>query len=161
VSFVKRILMVAFGLVVLTVPAQGAREADSRAMTIRLISTTSALEVLTDRAPKNVLSSGDVVRAKSILRNAAAQFGRPKGAIVGMDVGIVTLTSATAGDLRVTAALPGGTIRSRGRDEVANSESLRITGGTGTFAGARGVCEVRTLNVRLGRALNVYRLQLP
>jgi hypothetical protein len=108
-----------------------------------------------------MLSSGDVVRARSILRNAAAQFGRPEGAIVGRDVGIVMLTSATAGDLRVTAALPGGTIRSRGRDEVANSESLRITCGTGTFAGARGVCEVRTLNVRLGRALNVYRLQLP
>jgi len=41
------------------------------------------------------------------------------------------------------------------------NESLRVIGGTGRFAGARGVVEVRLLDLRSRRALNVYRLQLP
>ena len=56
---------------------------------------------------------------------------------------------------------PGGTIRLSGRGTTVVNESLRVVGGTGTYAGARGVVEVRALDLRSGRALNVYRLQLP
>jgi hypothetical protein len=151
-------VIVGLSLGVSVIPAQGA---DSKAMTIRVTSTTTALEVVKDRAPTNVLSAGDVIRARSTLRNAAAQFGRPKGAVVGRDVGVVTLVSSTEGNVKVTTSLPGGTIRSSGKDTPVPNQSLRVIGGTGTFAGARGVLEVRTLDLRSRRALNVYRLQLP
>jgi hypothetical protein len=130
-------------------------------MTIRLTSTTTALELVKDREPTNVLSTGDVIRARSTLRNAVAQFGRPKGAVVGRDVGVVTMVASAEGNVRVTATLPGGTIRSSGKDTAVPNQSLRVTGGTGKFAGARGVVEVRLLDARTRRALNVYRLRLP
>jgi hypothetical protein len=152
------ILTVGLILGVSAIPAQGA---DSKAMTIRVISTTTALEVVKDREPTNALSAGDVLRARSTLRNAVAQFGRPKGAVVGGDVGVVTMVSSTEGNVKVTASLPGGTIRLSGRDTAVSNESLRVIGGTGKFAGARGVVEVRLLDLRTRRALNVYRLQLP
>ena len=42
-------------------------------------------KVLVDRAPTQ-FSIGDVVWAKSTLRNEFTQFGRPKGTLVGGDV---------------------------------------------------------------------------
>jgi hypothetical protein len=152
------ILIVGLCLGACAIPAQGAY---SRAMTIRLTSTTTALELVRDREPTNALSTGDVLRARSTLRNAAAQFGRPKGAVVGKDVGVVTMVSSSEGSVKVTASLPGGTIRSSGRDTPIPNQSLRVIGGTGRFAGARGVVEVRALDVRSRLALNVYRIQLP
>ncbi len=130
-------------------------------MTIRLTSMTTTLAVVRDRAPTNVLSAGDVLLARSVLRNAVAQFGRPKGAVVGGDVGVVTMVAATEGNTKVTATLPGGTICSSGKDTGGVNQPLRVTGGTGKFAGARGAVEVRLLDLRTRRALNVYRLQLP
>jgi hypothetical protein len=130
-------------------------------MTIRLTSMTTTVKVVRDREPTFVLSAGDVLRARSILRNAVPQFGRPKGAVVGGDVGVVTMVAATEGNTKVTATLPGGTIRSSGKDTGGVNEPLRVTGGTGKFGGARGVVEVRLLDLRTRRALNVYRLQLP
>ena len=151
-------MIVGLSLGVSAIPAQGA---DSKSMTIRLTSATTAVEVLRDREPTNVVSAGDVLRARSTLRNAVAQFGRPKGAVVGRDVGVVTMVAAAEGNVKVIATLPGGTIRLSGRDTAVPNESLRVTGGTGKFAGALGVVAVRLLDVRIRRALNVYRLQLP
>jgi Dirigent-like protein len=158
VRAVTLILILGLSLGVSSIPARGA---DSKAMTIRVISTTTALEVVTDRKPTNALSAGDVLRARSTLRNAVAQFGRSKGAVVGKDVGVVTMVSSSEGSVKVTASLPGGTIRSSGRDTPVPNQSLRVIGGTGRFAGARGVVEVRALDVRTRLALNVYRIQLP
>ena len=152
------VMIVGISLGMCAIPAQGA---DSKSMTIRLTSTTTALEVVRDREPTNALSAGDVLRARSTLRNAVAQFGRPKGAVVGKDVGVVTMVAATEGSTKVTATLPGGTIRSSGKDTGGVNQPLRVTGGTGDFAGARGVVEVRLLDLRTRRALNVYRVQLP
>jgi Dirigent-like protein len=129
-------------------------------MTIRLTSTTTALELVRDREPTNVLSAGDVIRARSTLRNTVPQFGRRKGSVVGRDE-VVTMVASAEGNVRVTATLPGGTIRSSGKDRVGPDQALRVTGGTGRFTGARGVVEVRLLDARTRRALNVYRLQLP
>jgi len=151
-------MLVGVGLGVSAIPAQGA---DSKSMTIRLTSTTTAPEVVRDREPRNVLSAGDVLRARSTLRNAVAQFGRPKGAVVGGDVGVVTMVAPAEGNTKVTATLPGGTIRSSGKDTGGVNQPLGVTGGTGKFAGVRGLVEVRLLDLRTRRALNVYRLQLP
>ena len=151
-------MIVAVSLGVSAIPAQGA---DSKSMTIRLTSTTTALEVVRDREPTNVLSAGDVIRARSTLRNGVPQFGRPKGAVVGRDVGVVTMVASAEGNVKVTATLPEGTIRSSGKDTGALKESLRVIGGTGRFARARGVVEVQLFDLRSRRALNVYRLQLP
>jgi hypothetical protein len=130
-------------------------------MTIRLISTTTSYRVLTDREPRNTISPGDVIWAKSVLRNAVAQFGKPKGAIVGSDVGTITVLSATKAEVKVTATLPGGTVRSTARNDVSGSQNMRVVGGTGAFENARGVCEVSALNASGSRARNVYRLRLP
>jgi hypothetical protein len=131
-------------------------------MTIRLISTTTKYKVLVDRAPKQEINKGDVLWAKSILRNAIAQFGKPKGAIVGSDISTYTVVSITpgVGDEKVTT-LPGGTIRAVGRIRETLAQTIRVTGGTGTFANASGSGEVRSLNASGDRTLNVYRLQLP
>jgi hypothetical protein len=151
-------MIIGVSLGLYAIPAQGA---DSKSMTIRLTSTTTRLEVVRDLERRNVLSAGDVIRARSILRNAVAQFGRPKGTVVGRDVGVVTMVASTEGNTKVTATLPGGTIRSSGKDTGLPNQPLRVTGGTGRFAGAHGVVEVRLLDLRTRRGLNVYRLQLP
>jgi hypothetical protein len=92
-------------------------------MTIRLISTTANIKVLVDRAPKGTASKGDVLWAKSILSNAVYQFGRPKGAIVGSDVSTFTVAAPPAGDVKVGATLPGGTIRVAGRSPATRRPS--------------------------------------
>jgi len=93
-----------------------------------------------------------------------AQFGRPRGAIVGSDTWIVTFVIAPLGklDVKSTTRLPGGTSRSRGALSGAQTTgSLRVTGGTGTYANARGTIGLRNLNASGSRGLSVYRLQLP
>ena len=52
------VLIVGASLGLSTIPAQGA---DSNSMTVRLTSTTTALEVVKDPEPTNVLSAGDVI----------------------------------------------------------------------------------------------------
>jgi hypothetical protein len=145
--------------VVLPVQAAGAREASR---TIRLVSVATGLQVRVDKPPTQELSRGDVVRITSVLRNEVAQFGRPKGAAVGRDVGTLTIVSATRADVAGTATLPGGTIRFAGRSTVSSPrETIAVIGGTGTFAGARGTLEVTSLGTGGTRARNVYRLRLP
>jgi len=128
-------------------------------MAIRLISTfASGREV--DIAPKGRLSKGDKAYVRSDLRNAVAQFGKKKGALVGRDDAIFTITSPPTAHLKVAAKLPGGTIRSQGQMRLAqHSVVLRVVGGTGRFAGVRGTMDAKDLGG--GRTLNVYRLQLP
>ena len=116
--------------------------------------------LLVDRAPKQELNRGDVIWQKSVLRNAVAQFGKPKGALVGSDTGTYTVVSLTQGDVKVTTRLPGGTVRAAGRTGRERVQVIRVTGGTGDFANARGTVEVRSLGSDT-RALNVYRLRLP
>lgn len=149
------------GVCVAAFPAQGAHHAESRTMTIRLISVTTDLRVLVDRAPKQELSRGDVLWAKSVLRNEVPQFGRPKGARVGSDTGTLTLVSARVVDAKVAVKLPGGTLKASGRTrEQGGSDMIAVVGGTGDFAGARGTVEVIDLNDGL-RTRNIYRLRLP
>ena len=127
-------------------------------MTIRLIAVTMQSKMFVDRAPKNSFSIGDVIRAKSTLRNQVAQFGRPKGSLVGTDVATFTLVSSAKGDVKLTTTLPGGTLRAAGRVGPQQVGRIRVLGGTGAFAKARGVCE--SFNQGGDRVI-VYRVQLP
>jgi len=130
-------------------------------MTIRLLSITTSYKFLVDKAPKGEAGIGDVIWAKSTLKNSVAQFGKPRGAVVGSDVATLTVTSPTSGDMKVQAKLPGGTLRSAGRIGESRAPVIRVTGGTGAFAGARGTVEVISLNAAGDRTINVYRLRLP
>lgn len=149
--------------VVLAVPAQAAQRADSAALTVRLVSKTVSFRAVVDRAPKGTPSKGDVLREESILNNAVPQFGRAKGAPVGSDVGIYTIVSASPVrmSVRIIAKLPGGTLRGTATVRGAATPTIRVVGGTGDFANARGTGEVRDHNGSRPGVLNIYRLQLP
>jgi hypothetical protein len=159
---VKPTLALTLGVLVLALPAQAAREADSATQTIRLVSRTVGLHTVVDRAPKGVPNKGDVVREESVLSNDIRQFGRPKGAPVGSDVATYTVVSTTPTrmSMKLTVKLPGGTLR--GTAQVAGNAvpTIRIVGGTRNFANARGTGEVRARRAA-GTALNIYRLRLP
>ena len=129
-------------------------------MTIRLIATSTSSKVLVDREPKNSVSAGDVLWSRATLRNAVAQFGKPKGAVVGRNIVTNTVVSRFAGEVRVTATLPGGTIRLAGRVSDTPRETIQVTGGTGRYAGASGRGSTRSRLTKSG-SLTVYRLRLP
>lgn len=133
-------------------------------MTIRLFSTDTYTDVLVDRPPSPQISKGDVVVVGSTLRNAVAQFGRPRGAIVGNDTAIFEARSSTHADLVVETNLPGGSLRAEGRIHFGAKQTYPVTRGRGRFAHARGTGEALALTSRWGggnRRLKVYRLRLP
>jgi hypothetical protein len=151
------------GLIILTLPAYAARQGEATPMTIRLLSTETYSKVLTDRAPANETSRGDVIVVGSTLRNAVAQFGRPKHAAVGEDTVIFTIRSRTRADVIVESTLPGGWLRAAGRVRLGARQTYPVSGGRGRFANARGTGESVAYVVRQGqgnRRLKVYRLVL-
>ena len=99
--------VVALSVLVLALPAQAPPQADSGTMTIRLRAKASSFKVLVDRPPTGTENRGDVQWLKATLRNAIAQFGRPKGAIVGSDTETYTFVTPTEADVKVRATLPG------------------------------------------------------
>jgi hypothetical protein len=122
-------------------------------MVITVKSVTTAT-IATDKAPKGA-SKGDRVLVRDRLVNVARQFGKPAGAVVGHDEGVLVLTSASSGTFKGTATLPGGTIRLHGTI-AGGSESYTVAGGTGRYAHVRG-----TITVGPGKSpLNTYHLRL-
>jgi hypothetical protein len=104
--------------------------------------------------------AGDVVTGSDRLRNAVAQFGKPKGAVVGVDRYRTVFETAAVASVVATTTLPGGTLRSRGRADFRLASNLiRVVGGTGVFLGARGTVEQKVLAGN--KAMNIYRLRLP
>jgi hypothetical protein len=156
---VRLAFVAALGFFLLPLPAHGAGDAWSSTMTVRVIATSARTKVLVDRAPKHRVSRGDVIRETTTLRNDGAQFGRPDGAVVGSDAATYTFATLRRASVKGTTKLPGGTVRIAGLLSGPGTQTLRVTGGTGRFAGARGTCVVT--NVSVGDALNVYRLRLP
>ena len=145
-------------------PVHAASNAGTRTITIRLISTTYDAKTIADQAPKNVASKGDVIVTTSWLRNAIAQFGLPKGAVVGGDNATFTILTNTQADLRLEMSLPGGTLRAGGRVRLGPVQTYPVTGGTGKFVHARGTGESRALASKWGSSdarVQVYRLQFP
>ena len=106
-------------------------------------------------------SKGDVVRGTSVLKNAAPQFGKPKGTVVGSDVYSMTITRAPYRvSVSVKVKLPDGTIQAKGRGDLqAPTLTIPVVGGTGAYAGARGTSTASGLTGN--RSLNVYRVRLP
>jgi hypothetical protein len=147
--------------VVLALPAQAVRQLDARTMTIRLVSTETYSKVFTDRPPINQASKGDVILVASTLRNAVAQFGRPKGAVVGDDTVVFTIRSRTEADVIVESDLPGGWLRGAGRVRFGPKQTFLVTGGRRRFAKARGTGESTALGPNSSRRLRLYRLRLP
>jgi hypothetical protein len=114
-----------------------------------------------DQAPKHAVSKGDVIVVTSLLRNAIAQLGRPKGDVVGGDSAVFTILTSAQANLKVETSLPGGTLRARGRVRFGPLQAYAVTGGTGRFAHAHGTGESRALGSNSSRRLKVYRLRLP
>jgi hypothetical protein len=135
----------------------GAAQAETT-LTIRVVSVSTSLREV-DKGPKGV-SAGDRVIFSDTLRNAVRQFGKPKGAKVGSDRGVMRFTSSRTARFEGSARLPGGTLRLEGDVIPVSRESIAIpvTGGTGRYAGARGVVIV---GPGTKRALNTYQLRLP
>jgi hypothetical protein len=159
-TFGVSVLALAVVVGALALPAAGSARADAT-LVIRLVSVTTSTRV-DDRPPRGP-TAGDKVFSTSRLRNAVAQFGKPRNAVVGSDRGTLTLTSANSVRIDVTARLPGGTLRVRGplRTLANGGQRYPVVGGTGRFAGARGTVTVRPLSGAGQRASNVYRLTLP
>jgi hypothetical protein len=154
----KTILAIPLGALLLALPAPAATKRADASLTIRLVSTTGHV-TYRDRAPQGP-SKGDVISAPSALRNAVKQFGRPKGALVGQDFEVMTLTSATTATMRAKVYLPGGTLRVRGRVSFKTiAGTVQVVGGTGRYANARGTSYVRDLSGN--RSLNAYHLRIP
>lgn len=147
------------GVLLLALPAQAAHRTESKIRTIQLVSRTVSAKLVVDRAPKG-LSKGDKISETSSLRNAVPQFGRPKDALVGSDVAVMTLISAVRTKITVTVTLPGGTIRTAGTVSD-DRQKIPVVGGTGVFAGARGMSDVQSLSADDRLALNIYRLRFP
>jgi hypothetical protein len=127
------------------------------ASTRTIVVTSIAVKVVThDVAPKGA-SKGDTVVYRDRLVNAASQFGKQKGALVGSDAGTLTFTSPNTAGYKGTARLPGGTLRISGDVYTSTAHELvfQVTGGTGAFTGTTG-----TLTVGTGKdhVLNTYRL---
>ncbi len=127
---------------------------------IRLISTFHHATV-DDRSPRGEVSAGDVIVSFDRLANATAQFGRPKGARVGHDRGRFTYLTQTQMHIDGWTTLPGGRIHVRGLVRTVRGDvvAMRVVGGIGAFAGARGTVTV-TPYPTTARTLLVYRVQL-
>jgi hypothetical protein len=143
-------------LVVAALAPPGAAQAEN--LTIQVTSVVVKVTAV-DKKPKGT-SRGDRLIQRNKLINTVAQFGKPKGARVGIDEGTITFTSAHTERYDGVARLPDGTIRIKGEVRLILGGGIRIpiVGGTGKYADATG-----TLYVAAGeeRVLNVYRLTLP
>jgi hypothetical protein len=127
------------------------------ALVIRVKSHVTA-SFTDDHAPKGE-SNGDRYLVRDRLVNAARQFGKGVGAVVGHDSGIIVRTGAKTGTILGVATLPGGTIRFKGALSLTSvpGPPLTITGGTGRYARASGKLVIGPG----GFPLNTYRLTLP
>ena len=140
-----------------------ASASESELRLIKLFSQTTTSELMRESLPLGD-SKGDVYIGSSRLKNATAQFGKRKGAVVGRDRYRFDLSSAEVATMRVTATLPGGTITCRGLVNLRGVRYVvRVVAATGAFARARGTCEATGApkNRPGGEALNTYKLHIP
>jgi hypothetical protein len=149
-KIVSTLLLAAVAAGLGTTSASGA---GSRAIVITVKSVTTA-SIPRDQAPKGA-SKGDRVLLRDRLVNVGRQFGKPAGAVVGRDEGVLVLSSATSATFDGVTTLPGGTIRLHGvfRNGIG---IYTIAGGTGTYSHARGSIEIG----KGASPLNTYHLTL-
>ena len=109
-----------------------------------------------DVDPKGT-SIGDTILDEDRVLNAAPQFGKPTGAVVGSDTGTFTIGSGGF-TFAGTVTLPGGKLVIKGpvRFHGTTVFVVPVTAGTGAFRGAHGTLTVTSSSAK--RALNVYRV---
>lgn len=157
VRAIRRVLLVALIVALVLQTLVSASNASSSERVIRVIARFSSGNFEHDAPPVGP-SRGDVVVGEDVLTNAVRQFGRAKGVVIGRDHYRVRFESSTAGVVDLTAALPGGIIRCRGRARsIARNNVLRIVATSGVFAGTRGICEAKELSTM--RTMYTYRLR--
>jgi hypothetical protein len=151
-----RRLAFTFPLILIATAAAAGTTASAAAPTSLVITVKSVTtaSIPSDKAPKGA-SKGDKLLLRDRLVNVGKQFGKPAGAVVGRDEGVLVLTSATSGTFDGVTTLPGGTIRLHG--VIRNGiETYSIAGGTGRYAHAHG-----TIVIGKGTSpLNTYHLKL-
>ncbi len=137
-------------LALVLVPSAAAR-------TRTIVVTSDTVTLRTHDIGAKGASTGDTVVYRDRLLNAAAQFGKQKGALVGSDAGTLTFTSANTATFKGTARLPGGTLRISGEVYTSTTHEVvfQVTSGTGAFAGQTGTLTVGTAK---NHVLNTYRL---
>lgn len=148
--------------------AYGTSSASERSLTIRLWAGEAiAVKVIRDVPPVGFSdwdkgSKGDTVAETIVLRNVVSQFGKPAGARVGTIRHVSTFADAERASSKAVAKLPGGTLRIKTRRPEPPRQDITflvVTGGTGSFAGARGTMEARYLAPK--GVQHIYRLRLP
>lgn len=133
--------------------------AQSDTTALRFFWTESGEKLTVDLAPRGKVNRGDVVSAKSVLRNGVAQFGRRRGARVGRVVATFHVVSSRKARIALRLTLPNGELEALGGPSTAPWHGrLRVVHGTGRFQGARGVGELRQY---LDRSTSTFRLVLP
>jgi hypothetical protein len=127
--------------------------------------TVKILSVLSGYTPHDVAPSGaspgDWIIERDRLYNLVPQFGQPKGAFVGTDSAVVKVDpSIQTATFHGVSHLAGGTITAGGRIPIQTNGvvTLKILGGTGRFAHARGTVVIRSSDAR--HATNTFRLTL-
>jgi hypothetical protein len=113
--------------------------------------------------PPASLSKGDVIVERDKLYNAARQFGKPVGALVGSDQATITLLAGNSATLSGSAVLPDGTLKVKATVHVisAGSAPIPIVGGTGRYAHAHGALTESNAAVGGNTALNTYTIITP
>jgi hypothetical protein len=144
----RALLLLTSVVVFVLLPAVG-QARSARTMDVKVVSVLSGYSV-----------SGTSLRMTDKLYNLVPQFGKPKGALVGSDSGTLKKTGTISFSFRGVARLAGGTLTVKGRviggEPVSN---LTVAGGTGRFAGARGIVVIREMRGK-GRAANIFHLTL-
>jgi hypothetical protein len=144
-----RLLLLTSAALVL-VPASVGQARSEKKMDVKVVSVLSGAS-----------QSRDTIRMSDKLYNLVPQFGKPKGALVGSDSGTVKRTGTLSASFRGVARLPGGTLTVKGQVIAGEPISdVAVSGGTGRFAGARGIVVIRELSGR-ARAANIFHLTLP
>jgi hypothetical protein len=127
---------------------------------IRVISIATAVK--THDVPPKGASAGDYVVIDDKLANAAAQFGKQKGALVGTDHAIERNIGSNRATIDGIARLPGGTIHFKGELKIGSNgiATESVVGGTGDFQSAKGTVAIANLTKDGKTALNVYTLKI-
>lgn len=133
--------------------------AKSDTTTLRFFWTDSGEKLAVDLAPKGKVNRGDVINAKSVLRNQVAQLGRRRGAKVGRVVATFHVVSPRKARIALELTLPGGGLEAAGAPSTAPWHGrLQVTGGTGRFRAAQGTGGLRQFP---DRTISTFRLVVP
>jgi hypothetical protein len=135
------------------------KAAGDDSLTLRFVWKQSGERLAVDLPPRGKVNRGDVIEARSTLRNAVAQLDRPKGALVGHEVATFRVVSPRKATVRIRLALPGGGFEASGGASAAPWHGpLQVSRGRGRFHGARGTGALRQF---FDHSTSVFELRLP